>query len=126
MIFRLFTALTPDIEDPGKTDLIGPIEKHDMFNMPLEKFGYLASRSLSTFHCDFKMKFNTSPQKWLTKKRLELAHYHIIERQQKPSEVHLEVGFEDLSQFSFAFKEQYGYSQIRSQTTHKFIKLKQT
>lgn len=99
-----------NFEDPGKLDLISFMEKHYMFNMQLEKFGYLTGRSLSTFHRDFKKKFNTSPQKWLTKKRLELAHYHIVEQHKKPSEVYLEMGFEDLSHFSFAFKKQYGYS----------------
>lgn len=99
-----------NFEVPGKLDLIGFMEKHYMFNMQLEKFGYLTGRSLSTFHRDFRKKFNTSPQKWLTKKRLELAHYHISEKHKKPSEVYLEVGFEDLSHFSFAFKKQYGYS----------------
>lgn len=102
--------LLANFEDPGKLDLIDFMEKHYMFNMRLEKFGYLTGRSLSTFHRDFKKKFNTSPQKWLTKKRLELAHYHISEKHKKPSEVYLEVGFEDLSHFSFAFKKHYGYS----------------
>ncbi|WPQ61648.1 helix-turn-helix domain-containing protein [Chitinophaga sancti] len=78
--------------------------------MPLEKFRHLKGRSLSTFHRDFKKKFNTSPQKWLTRKRLELAHYQLSEKQMKPAEVYLESGFEDLSHFSFAFKKHYGYS----------------
>jgi len=99
-----------NFEDPYKLDLIDFMEKHYMFNMPLEKFGHLTGRSLSTFHRDFKKKFNTSPQKWLTRKRLELAHYQLSEKNMKPAEVYLESGFEDLSHFSFAFKKQYGYS----------------
>ena len=81
-----------------------------MFNMPMEKLGYLTGRSLSTFHRDFKKLFHTTPQKWLTKKRLELAYYQLTEKNKKPTEVYLEVGFEDLSHFSFAFKNQYGVS----------------
>ena len=46
--------------------------------------------------------------KWLTKKRLELAYYQLTEKKKKPTEVYLEVGFEDLSHFSYAFKNQYG------------------
>ncbi|WP_440135017.1 helix-turn-helix domain-containing protein, partial [Chitinophaga sancti] len=49
-------------------------------------------------------------QKWLTRKRLELAHYQISEKNKKPVEVYLDAGFEDLSHFSFAFKKHYGYS----------------
>lgn len=99
-----------NFEDPHKLDLIDFMEKHYMFNMTLEKFGYLTGRSLSTFHRDFKKKFNTSPQKWLTRKRLELAHYQMSRKNKKPAEVYLDAGFEDLSHFSFAFKKHYGYS----------------
>jgi AraC-like DNA-binding protein len=78
--------------------------------MPLEKFGYLTGRSLTTFKRDFKKVFATTPQRWLTKKRLDLAHYQFVEKKGKPIEVCYEVGFENLSHFSFAFKKQFGYT----------------
>lgn len=95
---------------PGKIDLIGFMQRNFMFNMSLEKLGYLSGRSLSTFNRDFKKLFNTTPQKWLTDRRLELAYYHLSEKKLKPTEVYLEVGFEDLSHFSFSFKKKYGVS----------------
>ena len=97
-------------EDPGKLDLVEFMEKNYMFNLPLEKFGYLTGRSLTTFKKDFERAFNSSPGKWLTQKRLQLAHYYIHEKKRKPSEVYLDVGFENLSHFSFAFKKEFGYS----------------
>ena len=84
-----------------------------MFNMTAEKFGYLTGRSLTTFKKDFKKIFSTAPQKWLTKKRLELAHYQLFEGKQKPSAVYFEAGFKNLSHFSFAFKKQFGYNPTR-------------
>ncbi len=78
----------------------------------MEKFGYLTGRSLTTFKRDFKKAFNTTPQRWLTQKRLELAHYRVAEKKMKPVDVYLEVGFEDLSHFSFAFKKHFGYTPI--------------
>jgi AraC family transcriptional regulator, exoenzyme S synthesis regulatory protein ExsA len=99
-----------NFDAPGKVDLISFMERNFMFNMPMEKLGYLTGRSLSTFNRDFKKHFNTTPQKWLTHKRLELAYYQLAEKKKKPIEVYLEVGFEDLSHFSFAFKKQYGLS----------------
>jgi AraC-like DNA-binding protein len=99
-----------DFQEPGKIDLVDFMEKNFMFNMPLEKFGYLIGRSLSTFNRDFRKAFKLSPQKWLTKKRLELAHYQLTEKHKKPIEVYLETGFEDLSHFSFAFKKEFGYA----------------
>jgi AraC-like DNA-binding protein len=98
-----------NFEEPGKVDLAKFMETHFMFNLPLEKFGYLTGRSLSTFNRDFRKTFQITPQKWLTQKRLELAHYQIAEHAKKPIDIYLEVGFEDLSHFSFAFKKHFGY-----------------
>jgi len=106
----IIDAVLADFEEPGKIDLAQFMEKNFMFNMPLEKFGYLTGRSLSTFNRDFKKHFQASPQKWLTQKRLELAYYQIHEKRKKPVDVYLEVGFEDLSHFSYAFKKQFGQS----------------
>lgn len=99
-----------NFEEPGKIDLAGYMEKNFMFNMTMEKFGYLTGRSLTTFKRDFKRAFNTTPQKWLTQKRLELAHYQFAEKHKKPIDVCYEVGFENLSHFSYAFKKQFGYA----------------
>jgi AraC-like DNA-binding protein len=95
-------------DEPGKIDLIDFMQRNFMFNMPMEKLGYLTGRSLSTFNRDFRKIFNVTPQKWLTDKRLELAYYQLAEKKKRPTEVYLEVGFEDLSHFSFAFKKKYG------------------
>ncbi|MET0463226.1 MAG: helix-turn-helix domain-containing protein [Chitinophagaceae bacterium] len=99
-----------NFEEPGKINLVDYMEKNFMFNLPLEKFGYLTGRSLTTFKRDFKKAFDTTPQRWLTQKRLELAHYHLAEKKKKPVDVCYEVGFENLSHFSFAFKKQFGYA----------------
>ncbi|KQO28417.1 AraC family transcriptional regulator [Flavobacterium sp. Leaf82] len=101
-------GLLANFDQPGKIDLIDFMQRNFMFNMPMEKLGYLTGRSLSTFNRDFKKFFNVTPQKWLTEKRLELAYYQLAEKKKKPTEVYLEVGFEDLSHFSFAFKKKYG------------------
>ncbi|HEV7379473.1 MAG TPA: AraC family transcriptional regulator, partial [Dyadobacter sp.] len=96
--------------EPGRVDLVSYMEKHFMFNLPLEKFGYLTGRSLTTFKRDFSRAFNVTPQRWLTQKRLELAHYQFVEKRKKPMDVCYETGFENLSHFSYAFKKQYGYA----------------
>jgi AraC family transcriptional regulator, exoenzyme S synthesis regulatory protein ExsA len=103
-------SVLANFEDPHKAELVSFMEKNYMFNMPLEKFGYLTGRSLTTFKRDFKKAFNTTPQKWLTQKRLELAHYELSEKRRKPVEVCYEIGFENLSHFSYAFKKRFGYA----------------
>lgn len=103
-------SVLTNFEAPGKIDLAGFMERNYMFNMPMEQFGYLSGRSITTFKRDFKKTYNTTPQKWLTQKRLELAHYMITEKRKKPTDVLFEVGFENLSHFSFIFKKQFGYA----------------
>jgi AraC-like DNA-binding protein len=114
---RVLRAIDPKVdqllgyfEEPGKLDLVNFMEQNYCFNLPLEKFGYLTGRSLTTFKKDFSKAFGSTPGKWLTQKRLELAHYQISEKKRKPSDVYLDVGFEDLSHFSFAFKKHFGYN----------------
>jgi len=109
-INRDIDTILANFEEPGRIDLAAFMEKNFMFNMPLEKFGYLTGRSLTTFKRDFHKAFNATPQRWLTRKRLELAHYQLAERNKKPVEVYCETGFENLSHFSHAFKKQFGYS----------------
>lgn len=113
----ILRAIDPDLdgllanfEDPGKINLSDFMEKHYMFNMTLEKFGYLTGRSVATFRRDFRKIFHTNPQQWLTEKRLQLAHYQLSEKKRKPAEVYLETGFENLSHFSYAFKKYFGYA----------------
>jgi AraC-like DNA-binding protein len=98
-----------NFEEPGKIDLVDFMEKNFAFNLPLSTFSYLTGRSLATFNRDFRKAFRTTPQRWLTHKRLELAHYQLAEKHRKPVDVYLEAGFENLSHFSFAFRRQYGY-----------------
>lgn len=113
----IIRAIDPEIDgilanfdNPDRADLVSFMEKNYMFNMPLERFSYLTGRSLTSFKRDFKKAFNSTPQRWLTQKRLELAHYRLAQTQRKPLEVCYESGFENLSHFSFAFKKHFGYS----------------
>lgn len=96
--------------EPGKVDLADFMDQHFLYNLPLEKFGYLTGRSLTTFKKDFQKVFKTTPGRWLTQKRLEFAHYQIAVRKRKPMDIFADAGFENLSHFSFAFKKQFGYS----------------
>ena len=96
-----------DFTDPGKIDLKTFMIRNFHFNVDLNRFAYLTGRSLSTFKRDFEKIFSTTPNKWLQQKRLEEAR-SLIENGKKPSDVYLEVGFENLSHFSFAFKKAFG------------------
>lgn len=99
-----------DFSDPGKIDLEAFMNKNYHFNVDLPRFAYLTGRSLSTFKQDFEKIFLNTPSRWLLQRRLKEAHYLIKEKRKAASDVYLDVGFEDLSHFSFAFKKQFGMS----------------
>jgi len=102
-----------DFSEPGKIDLEGFMNKNFHFNVQLKRFAYLTGRSLATFKRDFEKIFHITPSRWLQQKRLQEAHYQIKEQGKAPSDVYLELGFEDLSHFSFAFKKTFGVAPSR-------------
>ncbi|MCF2495372.1 helix-turn-helix domain-containing protein [Dyadobacter chenhuakuii] len=93
---------------PAKIDLEAYMNRNFRFNISLERFAFLTGRSLSSFKRDFQKVFGTNPGNWLKKKRLDEAYFQISQQKHRPSEVYLEVGFEDLSHFSFVFKKEFG------------------
>jgi AraC-like DNA-binding protein len=98
-----------DFSEPGKLDLAQYMTQHFRFNLSLLQFAFLTGRSLATFKRDFRKVFYDSPSRWLQQQRLAEAHYLLRTRKLKPSDVYLDVGFENLSHFSTAFKKRYGY-----------------
>jgi len=99
-----------DFSDPYKIDLETFMNKNFHFNVNLDRFAYLTGRSLATFKRDFQKTFNVSPRNWLQQRRLEEAYYLLTEKGQTSSNIYLDLGFENLSHFSYAFKKQFGYA----------------
>jgi AraC-like DNA-binding protein len=97
-----------DFSEPGKIDLEAFMNRNFHFNVELSRFAYLTGRSLATFKRDFEKLFHMTPSRWLQQRRLQEAHYLIREKGKTASDIYLDLGFEDLSHFSFAFKKQYG------------------
>ena len=102
-----------DFSEPGKIDLEAFMNKNFHFNVNLDRFAYLTGRSLATFKRDFEKIYHLTPSRWLQQRRLQEAHYLIKEKGKAASDIYLDLGFEDLSHFSFAFKKQYGLAPSR-------------
>ncbi|UEG54623.1 AraC family transcriptional regulator [Mucilaginibacter daejeonensis] len=99
-----------DLSEPGKIDLQSFMNANYRFNVDISRFAYLTGRSLATFKRDFERIYHTSPSRWLQQQRLNDAYFLIKQKGKPVSDVYLEVGFKDLSHFSFAFKKVYGVS----------------
>lgn len=121
-IIFLLLQLNPELKDvlfnfkePGKIDLEAFMTKNFHYNIPLKRFAYLTGRSLSTFKRDFEKTFNTVPGKWLLEKRLYEAHFLIEEKKLKPKDFYLEIGFENLPHFYYAYKNKFGANSSRQE-----------
>ncbi len=101
-----FYPILFDFTDPWKIDILEFLNNNYMDDLSIEEIAAYTGRSLSTFKRDFKNISNLSPQKWLTKKRLEVA-YQKLKEGKKVQEVYVEVGFKNPSQFSTAFRREY-------------------
>ncbi|MEA4916625.1 AraC family transcriptional regulator [Proteiniphilum sp.] len=97
-----------DFAEPWKIDLLEFLNENYHEDFSMEQIASLTGRSLATFKRDFKKISNLTPQKWLIKKRLEMAYVKLKEEKKKVQEVCTKVGFKNLSHFSTAFKRQYG------------------
>lgn len=95
---------------PGKINLEEFMNRNFTFNVSIERFAFLTGRSLSAFKRDFKTLFNEAPNRWLVQKRLQEAYFLIDKKNEKPIDIYLDLGFEDLSHFSFAFKKKFGHT----------------
>ena len=103
-----------DFSEPHKIDLEAFMKRHYSYNVPLAQFAKLTGRSLSTFKRDFVKIFGTTPEKWLQTQRLERAYFLITQKNKRPSEIYLELGFESLSHFSYTFKKLFGQTATES------------
>ena len=105
---EVFYPILFDFTEPWKIDLLGFLNANYMEELSMEQIASFTGRSLATFKRDFKKISNLTPQKWLIKKRLEMAYIRLKEENRKVQDVYMEVGFKNPSHFSTAFKKQYG------------------
>lgn len=99
-----------DFAEPWKIDLMRFMENNYMNDLSLEEMACYTGRSLSTFKRDFKKYSNLSPQKWVIGRRLEAAYEVLKSSRKKISDVCVDVGFKNLSHFSKAYKERFGFA----------------
>lgn len=105
-----FFPILFDFTEPWKIDIIEFLNENYMYDLSMEEIASYTGRSLATFKRDFAKISDTTPQKWLINKRLQMAHKKLQNENMKVSDVYIEVGFKNLSHFYSAFKKQFGYS----------------
>ena len=96
-----------DFSQPWKIDILDFMNQNYMYEFTLEELAHYTGRSLATFKRDFKKVSDLTPEKWLIRKRLEVAYALIKKGGKKVADVYAEVGFKNQSHFSTAFKKAY-------------------
>lgn len=99
-----------DFNEPWKIDILKFMNENYMYEFTIDELARYTGRSLATFKRDFKKISDLTPEKWLIRKRLEVAYALMAEGKKKVVEVYAEVGFRNPSHFSTAFKRQFGIS----------------
>ena len=110
-----------DYRTPEKINLGEFMNRNYQFNVSLDRFAYLTGRSLSAFKRDFKQVFNDTPGHWLVQRRLQEAYFLIDKKNQKPAKIYLDLGFETLPHFSYAFKKEFGIAPTQLAGRKKII-----
>lgn len=103
---RYLQSLVGDGSSPFKKIVESKIHS----NLRLEEIAFLCHMSLSTFKRRFISEYKVSPGKWLQDKRLQKAKETLEEGVLKPSEIYSDFGYNNLSNFSIAFKNKFGFS----------------
>ena len=86
------------------------IEKNLYTSLNIEEVAFLCNMSLSTFMRKFTQLYQEFPGKWFQLKRLNKAKKILLNNEATPSEIYMDYGYDSLSNFSTAFKNQFGYS----------------
>ena len=103
--YYLYSLVINDISEFKKI-----IDSNSHSNLQLAEIAFLCHMSLSTFKRYFIKTYKVSPGKWLKNKRLQKAKETLEHGELKPSDIYLDFGYNNLSNFSIAFKNKFGIS----------------
>jgi len=111
VIYELFPSQLVNMfsrhQDTAGLSLKNLVENNLFNNLTLDELAFLANRSRSSFKRDFEKAYSLSPQKYIRDRKLEAACSELAKGKQA-SELYDAYGYENLSNFSTAFKKKFG------------------
>jgi AraC-like DNA-binding protein len=105
-----FLSFLTQHAQPLKIDLYEFMIHNILTDYSTEDFAKLTGRSLSAFKRDFKVIFDKTPYQWVLDEKLNYAEHLIKYEQMQASDIYMMLGFNELSNFSAAFKKAKGVS----------------
>lgn len=101
------------LNDETKPPIWQVMEKNYTYDLSLNEYARISSRSLAAFKRDFFDYYQTTPGKWLTDKRLKHATMLLKTTKQNVSDIVFHSGFKNVSHFSRIFKQKFGQSPLQ-------------
>lgn len=83
------------------------VQKNIFENLGVDELAFLAGLSTSSFKRKFRAMYGTSPNKYITSKRLERAQLLLKTSELSISEIAYDCGYSDVGYFSKVFKNYY-------------------
>ena len=102
--------------DNSTQKFIQIVENNIVNKLSIKELSFLTNMSTSSFKRTFKKHFQSSPGKWFREKRLEHAAFLLRNKSKRPSDIYQEIGYENLSNFTQAFKIKFGVTPKKYQT----------
>jgi len=103
--FRAIQIITKDKE---QLQIKKVVESHVGQLITVDELAFLCHMSTSTFKRRFSEIYQSTPQKWLLTRKLEMAAELLRSCGESPSGVYLKVGYQNHSSFSKAFRNHFG------------------
>ena len=103
-----FLTLLLEDNNQQSRKLISVVETHKLNKLSIKELAFLCNMSVSTFKREFTKQYQLSPIKWFQDQRLEYASVLLTKENKRPSDIYMEIGYENLSSFIQAFKSKFG------------------
>ena len=94
--------------DNSTQKFIQIVENNIVNKLSIKELSFLTNMSESSFKRVFKKHFQSSPGKRFREKRLEHSAFLLRNKSKRPSDIYQEIGYENLSNFTQAFKIKFG------------------
>ncbi len=107
---NVIKILLGDLFNTQEQDFQEAIQKNLFEDLSIEELAFLTSLSLSSFKRKFSSIYGTSPNKYITSKRLEKAQTLLNTTELSISEIAYDSGFSDVGYFSKTFRKHYNVS----------------
>lgn len=84
------------------------IEDNIYSNLNLGEIAFLCNMSIATFKRQFNKLYGMPPIQWFHNKKMERAKLLLSKHLANPGDIYAELGYENLSSFSSAFRKKFG------------------